>query len=228
MSKIELTETDIKISNCIDDLIGLHDKLTISMITESANVSASSVVKFAQKLGYSGWTDMYLSMSSKIEEDIEVGFHDFNFISSELLNDYYYEICKIINKKDVVLVSAIGDSEQIGQYFLKKLWERGIKSAQYSRSVIKVSKKRGESVAVFLLNESGSALLEQALLVKRFGYTTIAITSNINSPISTQSNISVVIANHKSKLSDYSPNFYAARLLLFIEMLFVYYDNHYL
>lgn len=222
MKNKNLTATDYRIYDSITKLTQQHPKLNVAQIAKDAEVAPSSVIKFAKKLGYSGWSEMQLNLNTVKSDEINLNFDDFNFIENSAMNQYFDRIWALIDSKDNILVTAIGDCEYVGNHLVSKLWEHNYKAAIQSNKIMKSIQEHKESGVVILLNESGTVLLQNCLHANSLGLDVISITSNGQSPLAIRSDISLELANNKSSLDTYAPNFFTARLLLFIELLFEY------
>lgn len=223
MEEIKLTEVEKRIYQVLLQSIKQKEKETVAQLAKIANVAPSSIIKLAKKLGYPGWSEMYYTLCSQAADSISLTFDNFDFLTDEDANIYIETLCKLMDdyKKARMLVVSIGDSESAGAYLLKKLWHRGFIAMPLHRGQLEYH----EPGVLFAINESGIVLLSQCVEAKQKNFTLVSITSNHKSPLASNSHITVEIKNHKSKLERYNPNFFAARVIIFIELLFAKYDE---
>ena len=223
MEEIKLTESEKRIYQVLLQCVKNRKKETVAQLAKRAEAAPSSIVKLAKKLGYPGWSEMYYTLCSQTSDSISLSFDNFNFLTDEDSKAYIETLCKLLDDfyTQRILVASVGDSECAGTYLLKKLWHRGFMAMPLHRGQM----SQQESGVMFIINESGIALLSQCIEAKEHHFTVASITSNHCSPIASASHITVEIKNHKSQLERYNPNFFAARVLIFLELLFAKYDE---
>lgn len=223
MKEIKFTPKEQLIYNHIKQVAKEEKKRTVAEIASEIGAAPSSIVKLAKKLGYSGWNEMYYSLKNVLTDEYPVMIDNFMPQEDEQLRKNIQKIAKIImeyNDKDIMVVS-IGDSHYLGRYLVRKLLERNYKAHIYEH-VIRKDDRDGLCIAI---NESGVALLNVCIQMQEKNYKVIAVTSHKESPLASQSDYSVEMRNHKSELLKYEPNYFAARVLIFLEMLLVEMDE---
>lgn len=223
MEEIKLTEVEKRIYQVLLQSVKQKEKETVAQLAKRANVAPSSIVKLAKKMGYPGWNEMYYTLCSQATDSISLSFDNFAFLTDEDANEYIETLCQLLDdfRTSRMLVVSIGDSESAGTYLLKKLWHRGFIAMPLHRGQL----EQHEPGLLFAINESGIVLLSQCVEAKQNDITLVSITSNHKSPLASNSHITVEIKNQKSQLERYNPNFFAARVIIFIELLFAKYDE---
>ena len=226
MKEIELNEIEKKIYDEMIESIRTKSKRKISEIAKKLDVPNSSVVKVTQKLGYSGWKEMYYSLSHANNDKIPMAFDNFNFINQNVSEELEL-LCQMIikYKKECIVIQTIGDVGYLDYYLLTNFWNRGFQCYMFSPELIQSLSEQNKAGIALFINESGIIFLENCVYMKNHDFNVISITSNQESPLSANSHISIEIKNHKSNLSAYEPNFFTARVMLFLELLFVKIDE---
>lgn len=227
MKQIKLTSSEKRIYEIMTDAISQKNKITVSELAKRSGVASSSVVKLAHKLGYPGWNEMFYTCCNNHADIISLSFQDFDFLNDEEMNGYIKIICELLkqNKEAKIAVCAIGDCEISSNYFQEKLWSRGFTVIPFEYIYQYNEDNSSLSGIVFLINESGIVLLEGCMIAKNKNFTVVSITSNCISPLATHSHLTIELKNQKSSIKEYSPNFFTARVLMFIELIFAIYDE---
>lgn len=68
---------------------------------------------------------------------------------------------------------------------------------------------------LFVVNETGIVLADDARIARELGYAVIALTGNPASPVAHLATIPVIIRSNKSKPESYEPDFFCARAMTF-------------
>ena len=227
MKEIKFTSTEQRIYDEMRQAARHQEKTTVAVLAARAGVVPSSVVKVSKKLGYTGWKEMYYFLSHTSTNSLSLSFEDFDFLADREMLRYISTLSDLLirHRKEGILVDSIGDASSAGDHFIMKLWKRGIDARPYSRELMDVQLQTSEPGILFIINESGVVLLHSCLRGREKGYRVVSVTGNSKSPLASNSDISVELENKKSTLEAYSPNFFTARVLMFIELLFVSYDE---
>lgn len=227
MEQLKFTPTERTIYEVMLKAVRAQEKPTVATIAQSAGVVPSSVIKVAKKLGYPGWSEMYYTLSSTYTDEISLSFDNFDFLSDRDTDAYIETLCEMLIRyhDDCILVSSVGDGEFAGEYLIHKLWMRGFIAMPYYKRLLEVEDAQSKTGVVFVINESGIVLLNSCVEAKEKDYNIVSITSNRNSPLASNSHVTIELKNHKSSLQEYAPNFFTARVIVFIELLFVTYDE---
>ena len=70
MKEPKLTANDERILNEVRRMVGNGEKLTCAQLAQRLNIAPSTVIKTARKMGFSGWNDMYYSLSQQYSEEL--------------------------------------------------------------------------------------------------------------------------------------------------------------
>lgn len=227
MRETRLTKSEQAIYDELMDAIKQKEKRKVSQIAEKVKVADSSVIKLTKRLGYSGWNEMYYALTCANNDTMPLSFDHFNFIETIGINEKLDSICEMLLKyKDCgIVLQTVGDVEALEEYLLENFWKRGFTCFSYSQEVIKSLHAKKKEGVTFFICESGIVFLDLSVYAKEHEFHVISITSNEKSPLSSNSDISINLKNNKSKLSNYEPNYFTARVLIFLELMFVKLDE---
>lgn len=226
MNEVHFTQSEKSIYEEMLKCVRAQEKRLVAQIASNVKVAPSSVIKVCKKLGYPGWNEMFYTLSSTSTDAISLSFDNFDFLTDEDVNTYIKVLCEMLEKyhNHTILTVSIGDSECVGAYLLKKLWHRGFLAMPYHRGQLDCADNKPG--IVFAINESGIVLLQPCLDAKEKDFAIVSITSNRQSPLACNSHMTIEIKNKKSEIVAYDPNFFAARVIIFIELLFAQYDEN--
>lgn len=226
MNEMKFTAIEQSIYEEILHSVNLRQKKTVAQIAKQVSVAPSHVIKVAQKLGYSGLNEMWYSLTSIYTDAVSVSLDDFKLMEDQQLSVHIQILCEMLmNYKDQrIVVHSIGDSDYVGFYLLDKLWHRGFHAMPYHKSQM-MDQKDEKPGMLIAINESGVVLLEQCLKARKHEYNIVSITSNHKSPLACNSHLTIELKNKKSNFYCYRPNFFAAYVIMFIEIVFVRFDE---
>lgn len=227
MEQNNFTLSEQKIYEKMMESIQSKRKETVSSIARAVNVAPSSVIKLTKKLGYPGWNEMFYTLSNQHADVISLSFNHFDFLANQEMNQYIQILCELLLKtyNGRVYISTLGNADFAGDYLSDKLWERGFTVVPYGKVIQDTEGQRKTPGVIFIINESGVALLSSCMEARKNDLSVVSITSNSQSPLSMHSHVSIELKNQRSTLLEYSPNFFTARVVIFIEFLFVAYDE---
>lgn len=228
MKKPKLTKNDEKIYRGIQILIRQQKKPTCAQIAAELGVAPSSIIKLAQKLGFSGWNEMYYSMTWLQADTMPLAIDNFDFIGESRVFERIRQLMDLLRqyRDRTIVVACMGDSEFLASYLLEKLWERDFKACRYSEQVLfAVDENPGEPGLCLFINESGILMLNVCIHFQNRKYKVFAITSSAETPLATRADYSLEIQNRKSSVTHYLPNFFPARAMIFFELLFAEIDE---
>lgn len=190
-------------------------KATISSVAQKAGCAPSSVNTLAHRLGYLGWPDMRRHLASTTQEPASHPDHgNATYGELEAVRDLL-----LLNKDKAIFVHAIGDGDVASLYLARTLVVHGFCCLTYERQALLAQARLGRAGILFLFNESGIVLGDDARLAHELGYRVVGLTGMDHSPVARLSDIMVPLKSNKSRIPNYSPDFYCARAIVFIEML---------
>ena len=227
MKEPKLTANDERILNEVRRMVGNGEKLTCAQLAQRLNIAPSTVIKTARKMGFSGWNDMYYSLSQQYSEELPLSIDNMDSFGEGRLfeKNHQLTVALLEFKEKTLMVASVGDSEFLEDYLLDMLWRRGFCPVRLSTPLRRAAEEGMMAPGLCLfVNESGIALFDAAGKLKEAGWKLAAVTSSSDTPLSGISEISVEIRNRKSSVNNYLPNFFAARVLIFLELLFVEID----
>ena len=228
MKEPKLTPNDERIMNGVRLVVGNGEKLTCAQLAQRLNVAPSTIIKTARKMGFSGWNDMFYSLSQQYSEELPLSIDNMDSFGDGRLFEKIRQLTAVLldHKEKMLMVASVGDSEFLEDYLLDMLWKRGFRPVRLSTPLRRAAEDGMMAPGLCLfVNESGIALYDAASKLKEAGWQIAAVTSSIDTPLSGISAISVEIRNRKSSVNNYLPNFFAARVLIFLELLFAEMDS---
>lgn len=228
MREIKLTKNDEKIFEEIKRLVKLNQKHTCAQIAEQIGTAPSSIIKLAKKMGYSGWNEMYYSLSRIYSDAVPLSINNFDFLSEGKIFEKTRQLMELLQayKDRKIVIGCVGDSEFLTNYLLDKLCQRDYSACRYTDRILSgLREAPGEPGLCVFVNESGILLVDACIRFQELGYRVYSVTSSTETPLAAKSDFSVEIKNKKSSVDNYLPNFFAARTLIFLELLFAEIDE---
>lgn len=207
-----------------------NEKMSIGDVAKIGFVSVATVVKLCKKMGYSGYKEMYYFLSTKESKNtITIDFNDFkglvttsNTLDLRIIAELLYVYKDCIN-----VVASVGYCDSARDYLLQKLWSFGFRAINtYHKDAVEATEvKKG---AYFVFSESGdvNSLRERCEVALNGGYNLILFTLNNSSPLAQMAHLTIQVnSNKKSTINEYKANFFTAKIIVFIELLFEEYSK---
>lgn len=201
---------------------------TIAEVAKDAGCATSSVYYLAKKLGYDGWSQMSHELRHGHATIAKFGYH----VATRNITSRFTSICELLisRKKEPLLIDSLGNGDAAASYLMYKLACRGFQPLFYSMTILenyRTNKRQDKHKGImFIINESGIALASDCKAGKEAGFNIISFTRTNNSPVALSSDIAINIKDNKSSYrSGYEPNFFGAKVIAFIEILFANYDR---
>lgn len=223
MKEQKLTANDERILEEIQQIVRRNEKLTCAQIARRLQIAPSSIIKLAQKLGYTGWNDMFYSLSQMYNDNTPLSIDNMDFIGEGRVFEKIHQLLSLLEENGgrPVIVSCVGDSEFLTDYLMDMLGQRNFRVLRFSSEVLRrIQENRLEPGLCFFVNESGIALYGAGEKLEELGCRVIAVTSSSETPLASKASYAVEIRNRKSPVENYMPNFFAARVMIFLELLF--------
>lgn len=229
MGECKLTDTEEKILERIRYYANKNEKLNISTLAKELFVSGAAIIKLSKKMGYSGYSEMFYSISTESSRNIiSVDFNDFKGLTTKS-NDVDIKIIAEIlysYKNSNCLLASLGYCDAAKDYLMQKLWSFNFKAFDsYHREATKMHK--GEKGVFFIFSESGNfeSIIRRCEEALKNNYNIIAFTSNRNSKLASIAHLTVEIESNKNKEEEhYIANLFTAKIIVFIELLFQEYS----
>ncbi|KAA9300145.1 MULTISPECIES: MurR/RpiR family transcriptional regulator [Aerococcus] len=201
-----------------DNLVKIPD-LTITELSELANVSTATIVRTVQKQGYTGYASFKQSISSQahimepfshlegapvqIKEAILKNYWEVTHTISQLNIKELKQAAEVIRKADMVYIFARGLSELLAEEVSIKLALLGKTCKKYTDpNLIKGIAQRvrpGDAILFITLNGETKELVEAAKISKDLKGTNIVICTNKESNIMKYEDLALI--GFKSKNS---------------------------
>ena len=196
-------------------------------LASSVGVSQSSVVKFSQKLGYKGFTDLKLAIHETVVRQDSGGVADHELLpadssehtisqkvlhskcevlsSTGLLNDDEHLIAAVraIETGNRMQVAAVGAATLIAKDFATKLMVLGYTVAADMDAYIQLSgvATLGKGDILFVICSSGQtrSLIHMAQQARKAGVTIVTLTAYNSSPINALADIRLYSVSHNGQ-----------------------------
>jgi len=211
--------------------------LSIIDLAEKCNCGEATIVRFARRLGFSGYQDMKISLAQETgaasvsttitSEDSASDIYD------KVCNDIYCSLektklavdpdalqaaCEKISEARRIVIFGLGNSASIAKDAEHKFLRAGCDAAAYSDNhmqVIAASHLTDKDV-VLAISHSGSSkdIIDALKIAKGAGATTVCITSEGKSPILNHSDIILHTASDETKYNILALNSRIAQLSL--------------
>jgi DNA-binding MurR/RpiR family transcriptional regulator len=232
MGKSEKKVADWLISHPGDNL-----PMSISELAGLCESSESTIVRFARRLGFSGYRELKISVAGEQEKKVVLPTIDENDSCFEILekicNDAYlsFERTKrtiapeniaaaanlIAGARKTVLI-GLGSSASVAQDAANKFLRAGYEAFSYADThmqMIAVSHMREGDVLIGV-SQSGASkdIVEAMKLAKSRGIPTICITGTDRSPIMKQSDIVLLTDTEETKHSSLALSSHLSRLVV--------------
>lgn len=195
-----MSRSDKQIADWINKNPGKIISLSIVDLSEECGCSEATIVRFAKKLGLSGYQELKISLASEgsslpINSNISQNDAPFD-IYQKICTDVYLSFektkksldpknfemaCKKIMSADKIVVFGLGNSASVAMDASHKLLRAGLNSVAYNDNhmqVIAASHLSKNDVAI-AISHSGSSkdIVDAIKLAREHGATTIAITN---------------------------------------------------
>lgn len=196
--------------------------LSIVDLAERCSCSEATIVRFAKRLGLSGYQELKISFAQETNStsvSTNITSNDsMEEIYDKVCNDIYCSLertkmvldtnvlenaCKKISCADKIVIFGLGNSASIALDASHKLQRTGCNAYAYSDNhmqVIVASHLTNKDVVIAISHSGSSKDIVDALkIAKEAGATTIAITNNGKSPIQKYSDLTLFTASDETK-----------------------------
>lgn len=196
--------------------------LSIIDLADRCNCSEATIVRFAKRLGFSGYQELKISLAQETNStsvSTNITCNDtLEEIYDKVCNDIYCslertkmvlntatleEVCKRISTAEKIVIFGLGNSASIALDASHKLQRTGCNAYAYSDNhmqVIAASHLTPNDIAIGISHSGSSKDIVDALkIAKEAGATTVAITNSGKSPIQKHSNFTLFTASDETK-----------------------------
>lgn len=240
----KLGKSEKKIADWLFDNPNEILPLSIVDLADRCGCSEATIVRFAKKLGFSGYQGLKISLAQEtnttsvstnitnndsLEEIYDKVCNDI-YCSLErtkkaLNTDTLEEVCKKISSAEKIVIFGLGNSASIALDASHKLQRTGCNACAYSDNhmqVIVASHLTSNDVAIGISHSGSSKDIVEALkIAKESGATTVAITNSGKSPIQKHSDFTLFTASDETKHNILALNSRIAQLAI-IDTLYFY------
>lgn len=245
----EMGRSEKKVADWLFSHSGEVLPYSISDLASKCDSSEATIVRFSRRLGYSGYQDLKIVLAKEAEKKVITPTitEDDNCyeIFEKVCNDAYMSLERtkkslspeamtraaqaISGARRVVLI-GLGSSAAVAEDASNKLLRAGCNSAAYSDThmqAIAVSQLHRGDVVVGISQSGASKDIVDALKAARLhGATTVSITSRERSPITRQSDITLLTDTEETRHSALGLNSHLARLVVIDALCYkIVYEN---
>lgn len=222
---------------------------SISDLASKCDSSEATIVRFSKRLGYSGYQDLKIVLARESEKKvitptITEGDNCYE-IFEKVCNDAYMSLertkktlspesmtraARVISNAGRVVLIGLGSSAAVAEDASNKFLRAGCNSAAYSDThmqAIAVSQLH-EGDVVIGISQSGTSrdIVDCLKMARTRGASTISITSKERSPITRQSDISLLTDTEETRHSALGLNSHLARLVVIDALCYkIVYEN---
>lgn len=214
-----LSKSEQKIGNYILNNYQLVTQLAIKELAKNIGVSQSSVIRFTQSLGYSGFREFKLATAFHASDNgkphhfddlvLEENSYEYiikNYLQGNIANleenlgelDYenLEEIAQLFVEKEHIFLVGIGYSGNLAQgaYIKLKSLLPNVHLATNHFDVVQDGYLLNEKSLVFAISQTGTSAIaiELAKKAQEVGTTTVALTASYNNPLDKISDYQIV------------------------------------
>lgn len=219
-----LTKSELAVA----DYISAHPEeviyLSVAALAENCGVSDPTVVRACQKLGFSGYQSLKISLTQSLRSPFEIENEEVSVndgmsdiagkvfrnaaqaleLTHETLNYADLErAAELILASKQICIFGLGGSNAVAQDVQHKLLRLGIDAKAYTDSHLQamVSAYAGSDDVIFAVSHSGSskAIVDNVRLARNNGAKIISLTSLGKSPLTKLSDVSLFTASDETK-----------------------------
>ncbi|WP_396163272.1 MurR/RpiR family transcriptional regulator [Carnobacterium sp.] len=229
-----VTELDIKILNYIIENIDNVLQMGVREIAKKNYTSPSTIIRLSQKLGYTGFVDLYYQLLPMVKK-AEVNQQDytsgmFSIHQQDLLNYTTDQEIKmfieriLLLKQKYIFIYATGFSAIIGEYIYKKLLVLGRKTiiATGTDSIGVFENNLQDIGALIVISKSGETqqVIEKLSIAKESGIFSASFTKETANRAAHLSDLNFKIMDN-NKLDDRNmlPTAFFSKLLMLFEFI---------
>lgn len=183
--------------------------VTIGEVAKDAGCSPASITLLARRVGFAGWPELRRYLAHQSEPPAAPDSLGGSMVLPEV------QKLLLDNKDKSIFVYGAGDGAFAANYLVSALLSHGFYCLAYTRQALIAQARRSSAGMLFLVNESGIALADDACIARDFGYCICSITGNPSSPVARLATIPVILRSNKSKPQSYEPDFFCARAMTF-------------
>lgn len=213
--------------------------MTINDVANACSVSRTTIMRFSQKLGFSGFSEFKYALkqetdhsSSIFSKSEDIILEDHTFTINNLKQKDFSSICELISNAGRIFIYGSGDIQKLVCDYIKMLFlHSGVLVYNFDAIYINESFYNiiTEDDVVILITLSGdSESIEKiAKKLKNRNVKTIAITKLKNSPMTKLSTENIYIYNSKVPLTADPTNLFESTSILFFvaEFLLIKYNQ---
>ena len=190
----EFTENEQKIADFLRANVSELQSVSSRKMAKQLGISQSSIVKFAQKLGAQGFTELRMALigeySASREKTNATALHLHSSITSDDSLEVIarlQKIIEVISKAPFIQITGLGGSALVGRDLSFKLMKIGYRVAceadTHVQATVSQALKKGDVQIAISYSGSKKEIVLCAEAARKQGATVIAITSLADSPL---------------------------------------------
>lgn len=175
----KLKDSDIQIS-----------EMDINTFAKEFFISNSSITRFAQKLGFNGFTELKYSMHSEDQNSNYVSQNVYLDIINHIepLPQDLVDYIQSFNTLDKIVIIGIGSSGLVANEFVYKMGELGLNNVDYAKEPYKIdilarSLSKNDMMICLSLSGENDNILKGARVAHEMGATILSISGEDNPTI---------------------------------------------
>ena len=233
----EMGKSEKKVADWLFSHSGEAFSYSITELAQKCESSEATIVRFSRRLGFQGYQELKLSLAQEVDKKVITPFISSSDtcyeIFEKLCNDTYLSLertKKLLDSDDMtravkaisgakrVVLVGLGSSATVATEGANKLLRAGCNAVPFSDThmqAIAVSQLSDGDVVIGI-SQSGSSkdIVECLKLAKSRGATTVCITGKERSPLSRQSDISLVTDTEEVRHGYLGLNSHLSRILI--------------
>ena len=237
---LSLSDVERKIANYILENPQKTVNLTMRVLAQEAGVSEGSIINFANKLGYSGFTDLKINIALSLSSHDSMIFHNVghgdtpkdamkkmmdNAISSfqatykiNESRDFEAAVEMILNAKGRVELYGVASSSMVAEDAAYRLMKIGVPAVAVTDALIcpvSAAMLDEKSLAIAISYTGRTVDIVKAMkIAKKQGAKTICLTSFAKSPLASLCDVSLIIASKEAEIQGEATAARLAQLLI--------------
>lgn len=224
---VEFTEIENVIMHKLNYRISNNEKVTLTMLSDECHVAKSTVVKFAKKLGYSGFIEMYYQMKEQYRAKNMAEFTFADSIVDGDIHEVLHELTKLLytHRHAKNFVNAYNRDDMLSSYVARKLMMFDIFApSTYDFAMVKNPYlTKGMALFIDLRSNRPFVVKDIMKLSKEQGYFIVAFSDEKLDWAKEYVGYFVKI----KKTEFFNTNFFEAKVIMLMEMLLSEYSRRY-
>lgn len=226
-----LSATDLKVANYINENINDLDSITIDYICEQLFISKSAITKYCQKIGYSGFRELKFEAKNFSNQEVnKSSIQDYQDLVNKFFKrigeDTYLEVANEILSTDKIIVFGQSQSYHASELLANKLRITASKNAVavYDSQHLEIESNQKDCLVIIIsASVSTNPVIEAILNMHKKQAKVMIISEDTNEKMSKFVYKNIVLGNDIDyDKSDIRPRI---NIYIFIELLIIYLNS---